>query len=131
MQFGEILRRLFLEVGEAILTAEFNLLALVDERVGLAVVEAFVGDEAFGQRIRFGGGCAVRMAGMIVTTAGAADEAEGGGDKECAGNDRCGRGDWDLVAVMVLGGRFGLLFPWSRALVRDSTGVRALAARGK
>ena len=37
----------------------------------------------------------------------------------------------DLVAFMVLWCRFCLLFPWSRALSRDSSGVRALAARGK
>jgi len=36
-QFGEILRRFLLEVGEAILAAELNLLAFVDEGVGLAL----------------------------------------------------------------------------------------------
>lgn len=71
-QLREILRRFFLEIGEAVLTAELNLLALVDERVGFAVVEAFVGDEAFGERIRLRGGRAVRVAGMVVAAAGAA-----------------------------------------------------------
>ena len=52
LNFREVLARLFREILQAVFATELNLLSLVNENVGLAVVEAFTGDQAGVERIR-------------------------------------------------------------------------------
>jgi len=76
VEFGEILRRVFLEISEAVFAAEFDFLPFVDEHVGLPVLERFISDDALIQRIRLRRGRAVRMTGVVVMVSGTTGEQE-------------------------------------------------------
>lgn len=75
---GHVFVGIFVEVGEAIFAAKFYFLAVANKDIRFAVLEGFVGDDAFVERVRFdlsgAGGGVGGFVGFAATEDGSATE---------------------------------------------------------